>query len=100
MTERTLKALADLAARYQKFGVTQAQLVQIMQTKPEEIGESEAIAGIKMVLSHEYGIPEYCSMETACKITGLNPDELTAELAKVDGTMITDVRFGLEPPTN
>lgn len=100
MTERTMKALADLAARYQKFGITQAQLVQIMQTKPDEIGESEAIAGIKMVLSHEYGIPEYCSMETACNITGMKPDELTAELDKMGAEVITSVRFGLEPPTN
>lgn len=98
MTERTMKALADLAARYQKYGITQALLVQIMQTKPEDIGESEAIEGIKMALSQEYGTREYCSMETACKITGMEPGELTEELAKIGAEVITDVKFGLEPP--
>ena len=98
MTDKARKEIKELARRYAAYGITFEELEKLMDTRPAEISESAGIAGIKMILSAEYGINEYCDMQTACEITGLTEDEILSEMDKIGGEVITGVHFGTTPP--
>lgn len=98
MTERTMKALADLAQRYAAHGITLDALCGMMATLPDGYSEAAGVAGIRMALGHEYNVPEYFDIETVCEITGMTKDEALAALNNNGAEIITDVHFGAEPP--
>ena len=89
--------LQRLAKRYKKYGVSYDSLLKLVSEAPEGITEDMAVIGVRMALGEEYNEPEYFSLSDVCKVTGMTPTEVEAQMQELGITplQVTSIIPGL-----